>query len=203
MKIQFSLFLVVAISLFVTVSCNEKKQEENGDIKNQKFEIAGVSVTAPDESGWELLNSSESAISFMKQSDSTVTVFNVTMLPSETFENDSVFLIFSEEFMNKRWSPLEMKSVHFNRIQFHESACLQYDGLFRDTLVAGTEKEFLTTRGLLCRHPENKSFVLHVDMTHHAAVNTISERAISTYQKFIESVSFTKKGLETAQKNPH
>ncbi len=203
MRIQFSLFLVIAISLFVTTSCTEKKQEENGDIKNQKFEIAGVSVTAPDESGWELLNSSASAISFMKQSDTTVTVFNVTLLPSEAFKDDTEFMIFSEEFMNKRWSPLEMKSVHFNRIQFHESACLQYDGLFRDSLVAGTEKEFLTTRGLLCRHPANKLFILHVDMTHHSADKTISEKTIATYLKFIESVSFTKKDLETAQKNPH
>ena len=71
------------------------------------------------------------------------------MLTTDSSLDDQAFFQFAEARQESALSALQTVSIHFNRTRFKDAACLQYDGILRDTLATGSEREFLSMKGYL------------------------------------------------------
>jgi hypothetical protein len=127
-----------------------------------------------------------------RTADSSVRLVAYAMA-TDSFADDQPFLKFAEARQEAALSGLQRVSIHFNYTRFKGAACLQYDGIFRDTLATGSEQQFLNTRGYLCRHPTAAGQAVGLEFTQRSGSRTPPdmEHTLKVVQDFFNSVVFT------------
>lgn len=88
---------------------------------------------------------------------------------------------------------LEMVSAHYNRTLLRDALCLQYDGIYRDSLATDPAAQYLTLEGYRCRHPAAERQLLHMELAIHSARRTApdAESLLSEADAFFRSAVFT------------
>jgi hypothetical protein len=187
---------VIVLLALVTSGCTQTARGESRVATERAHALAGVAINAPRDAGWASTKSDQTQMIFDRQDTRTATRISVRSFSVDPFVDDKAFLVSAEARQQEAVSNLQMVSIHFNHIRFKDASCLQYDGIFRDSLSSSPDREFLATMGYVCRHPANARRAVHMELSQRSASEALTEDARSAGQALFESAQFTRVGLE-------
>jgi hypothetical protein len=187
---------IVILLALVTSGCTQSTRGESRVATERAYALAGVAINAPRGAGWALMKPDQTQVVFDRQDIRAATSISVRSFAIGSFVDDKAFLVSAEARQQQETSNLQMMSIHFNHIRFKDASCLQYDGVFRDSLSSSPDREFLTTMGYVCRHPVNARRAVHMELSQRSASRALAEDARSAGQALFESAQFTRVDLE-------
>jgi len=149
------------------------------------YHLNGITVVSPNQTGWELLQSTETELALQKKLDDAITNAGVKIFKTQVFDNDQDLLKGLEALKQEELNKLKRDSVHFNYINFKGSPCVQYDGLYTgDTAVP--QFEHFNFKGYLCRYQDRKDMAVQAEFSNHSNRRGLSESALSLADEFFE-----------------
>jgi hypothetical protein len=107
----------------------------------------------------------------------------------EVYENVEDLLENLEKLKQDEIRQLDRDSLHFNRINFKETPCLQYDGIFRNSVQ---NYKYFNMYGYLCRHPLAKNVLIQVEFSIYSKTRGFSEAELKLSKTFFEKIIFSK-----------
>ena len=181
------------VIVLVTVTCaNPVLTQERASINPAStYHVGGVTFVSPNQSGWVLLQSDKSLISFQKRGEGELLNANVKIIKTKIFDTDKELLTSLEALKVEELSNLKRDSVHFNYVRFKASPCVQYDGIFTGDASAPNFKYF-NFKGYMCPHPENMGLVVQIEFSNHSNRRAFSESLIELSNEFFENMAFSK-----------
>src|SRR5689334_9010667 len=125
---------IIFVLALVTSGCTQTPRGESRGATERGPALAGVETKAPRGAGWALMKSDQTQIVFVRQDARTDTRISVRSVSVDSSADDKAFLVSTEARQQEEVSNLQMVSVHFYYRRFKDAICLQYDGIFRDSL---------------------------------------------------------------------
>jgi hypothetical protein len=182
-----SLFLPL---LVLSISCAVFAQKDFPKIKPGKiYRQSGVTVTSPNQTDWQIVKAEKLETGFIKtNADGKYSAF-VKTTTTKVYENATDLFENLEKLKQAEINNLDRDSLHYNRTNFKETPCLQYDGIFSDP--APNYKEF-NMSGYLCRHPTAQNVLIQIEFSSYSNTRGFTEAELKLVKNFFEKVSFSK-----------
>jgi hypothetical protein len=180
------------ILLVAMLSCNcaKMKRDATSQAGEGNYTLTSVTGKAPTDSRWVLIQSSETQVVFREELPTSSTTLTAKSVPIGSFQNEHEFLTATEAQQVKELSTFQRLSIHFNYARFRGAPCVQYDGIFMDSLAKSREREIITLRGLLCRHPDDPLRMLRLEIAQRSAFRGIPDSTLSVAETFFDAVQF-------------
>lgn len=190
MKFIRDMFYGSSLLLFILLlSCAVFAQKDFPKIKPGKvYQQSGVTITSPNQPDWQIVKAGKLETIFLKTNAQTK--FNAFVKTSKTdvYENISELFEYLENLKNAEISKLDRDSLHFNRMGFKKTPCLQYDGIFRET----SNYKYFNMNGYLCRHPAAKDVLIQIEFSNYSNTRGFSESDTELSKDFFEKFTFSK-----------
>jgi hypothetical protein len=127
---------------------------------------------------------------FQEELPASSTTLTAKIVPIRSFQNEREFLTATEAEQAKELSTFQRLSLHFNYSRFRGAPCVQYDGIFTDSLAKSPDREIITLKGLLCRHPDDTQRMVHLEIAQRSAFRGFPDSTLSVAEIFFEGVQF-------------
>ncbi|HSK71438.1 MAG TPA: hypothetical protein VK892_07075 [Pyrinomonadaceae bacterium] len=168
-------------------------QKDFPTIKPAKtYKQSEVKIVSPNETGWQLVKSAQLENVFAKvDSDGK---YNASAKTStiNAYENVNDLFENLEKLKQEEISRLNRDSLHFNRTNFKEVPCLQYDGIFNNDARKEANYKYFNLSGYLCQHPTAKNTLIQIEFSNHSNLRGFSETANKLSKEFFEKIEFSK-----------
>lgn len=157
------------------------------------YKQSGVKIISPNQPDWQIVKSEDLETSFTKTDSNGKYSAFVKTKTIDLFENVEDLFVNLEKLKQEEISRLVRDSLHYNRTNFKETACLQYDGIFnaRSGEVESNYKYF-NMSGYLCRHPTTKNTIIQIEFSNYSNLRGFSEPEIKLSREFFEKIEFSK-----------
>jgi hypothetical protein len=175
--------------------CTRDSRNAPAGAVDLSIDLIGATVTPPRDSGWALVRSDKAGVIFEKREGASTARISARTFQIDSVTGDSAFFAFAEARRQQELHSLARVSFHLDHKRFKGTACLRYDGIFRDTLNVTPDRPFLNTMGYICWHPGNAHEALHLDLSQLSASKSLSGSAEDAAQALFESARFTDHGL--------
>lgn len=154
--------------------------------------LPGVQLSPPADARWARIRSQDE-VAFTRTTEEVRARLSAQVLSVEAPANEQAFLRAAEAHQEAAVGALDMVSVHYNRTLLGDALCLQYDGIYRDSLATDRTAQHLTLKGYRCRHPAAERQLLHMEVAIHSATRTApdAEPLLREADAFFRSVVFT------------
>ena len=174
--------------------CTQKGHNHATGSAQRTYVLAGATIQPPRDTGWALLTSDSVEATFQRHSANATARISARTFAIERSADDQAFLTGAEARQQEAVTPFLMMSIHFNHTHLHGATCVRYDGIFRDTFAIGLEREFLTTKGYLCRHPTDPLRALQMELTQRSDSSTPldMEQTLAVAQAFFDRAAFVR-----------
>lgn len=182
-----SLFLPL---LVLFISCAVFAQKDFPKIKAGKvYKQSGVTISSPNQHDWQIVKSEKLETNFIKtNADGKYNALVKTMTVA-VYENVKDLFENLEKLKQAEISNLDRDSLHYNRTNFKETPCLQYDGIFRNS--DPNYKEF-NMSGYLCQHPLDKKIIIQFEFSNFTNTRGFTEAEIKLFKAFFDKIIFSK-----------
>lgn len=183
--------IILAISfLFVSFTFAQK---ENSTIKAGKvYKQSGAKTFSPNEADWQIVKNESSETIFGKTtSEKRFNVFVRTKTISDYASIEDLFVNL-EKMKQSELDSGNRDSLHYNRTNFKQVPCLQYDGIFNNDAAMMPGYKYFNFSGYLCRHPKNKTIVIQMEFSNYSNSRGFSESELKLSKEFIGKIQFTK-----------
>ncbi len=167
-------------------------QEQPAITPASAYNLDGVTVVSPNQSGWVALPSSKAETVFEKRVKDEILNANVKTIETKVFDNNNDLLMSLEKMKQAEVSKFKMESLHFNYVRFKRTSCVQYDGTFKVDGASAPKFEYFNLKGYLCGHPETKGLVVQIEFSNHSNFKGFSENFVSLSEDFFEGIVFSK-----------
>lgn len=168
-------------------------QKELTLIKRGKtYKQSGVAVASPKQIGWQVIKSDQFENVFEKADQNGKSTASAKTSTIDVYENVNDLFVNLEKQKQKEISKLNRDSLHFNRTNFKETPCLQYDGIFNNEVTATANYKYLNLYGYLCQHPTAKNILIQVEFSNYSNQRGFSESANKLSKDFFENIQFSK-----------
>lgn len=168
-------------------------QTENPTIKAEKvYKQSGAKIFSPNETNWQIVKNESSETIFGKTTiEEKFNVFVRTKTISD-FENIEDLFENIEKMKQSELNIENRDSLHYNRTNFKETPCLQYDGVFNNDEAVMPGYKHFNFFGYLCRHPKNKNIVVQIEFSNFSISRGFSESALKLSKDFFSKIQFIK-----------
>lgn len=168
-------------------------QKVNPTIKAGKvYKQSGVKITSPNQEGWQIVKSEKFETVFGKpDSDAEYKAFVRTKTIPDYENVEDLF----KNLEATKQAELDMPnrdSLHFNNMNFKETPCLQYDGIFNNDAAKMPGYKHFNFRGYLCRHPNDKNTVIQMEFSSYSNSRGFSEAEFKLAKDFFANIQFLK-----------
>jgi hypothetical protein len=137
-----------------------------------------------------LIQSSETQVAFQEELPASSTTLTAKSVPIGSFGNDHEFLTATEAQLVKELSTFRRLSLHFNHTRRKGAPCVQYDGIFRDSLAKLVHREILTLGGFVYRNPADTLRMLRLEIAQRSSFRGIPDSTLSIAETFFDAVPF-------------
>lgn len=176
--------------LVLSISWAVLAQKDFPKIKAGKvYKQAAVTIISPNQPDWQLAKSEKLETVFIKTNADEKNYALVKTMTIDAYENVTDLFVYLEKLKQSEFNHLDRDSLHFNRTTFKETPCLQYDGIFRNSVP--NYSEFNLT-GYLCRHPSDKKIIIEFEFSNYSKTRGFSEADLKLGKNFFANLSFTK-----------
>jgi len=192
MHLRMRMFLLFVAML----SCNygEIKRDATSQAAERNYTLTGVTGKGPTDLRWVLIQSSERQAVFQEEMPASSTTLTAKSVPIESFRNDLEFLTATEAQLVKELSTFQRLSLHFNHTRRKGAPCVQYDGIFMDSLAKSPDREIITLKGLLYRNPDDTLRMLRLEIAQRSAFRGIPDSTLSVAETFFDAAQFISTG---------
>ncbi len=180
----------VLLVAMVSCGCTEMKRNATSQAPERIYTLTNVTGKAPADSRWVLVQSTETEVMFQKELPASSTTLSAKVVPIGSFQNEREFLTATEAQQAKELSTLQRLSIHFNYTRFRGAPCVQFDGMFIDSLAKSRDREIITLRGLLCRHPVDTLRMVRLEIAQRSGFRGFPDSTLSAAENFVEAVQF-------------
>ena len=171
-------------------SCGEMKRDATGQAAERSYTLTSVTGKAPTDSRWVLILSSESQVVFQEELPTSSTTLTAKSVPIGSFGNDHEFLTATEAQLVKELSTFRRLSIHFNYTRRRGAPCVQYDGIFMDSLAKSPDREIITMQGLLYRNPGDTLRTLRLEIAQRSSFRGFPDSTLAVAEAFFDAVQF-------------
>lgn len=168
-------------------------QKELPTIKPGKtYQQSGAKITSPNQIGWQIVKAESLETVFEKKNaDAKYNAFVKTKTIA-VYENVSDLFENLEKLKQAELDMPNRDSLHFNRTNFKETPCLQYDGIFNNNAPTMPTLKYFNFNGYLCRHPNDKSVVIQMEFSNYSNSRGFTEVEHKAVKDFFEKLQFSK-----------
>jgi hypothetical protein len=186
---------MMAAALLPAGGCSRQPAEGDGRTEALTLVLPGFTIDAPAEPGWTAPPATDPQAVFEKHTAGTSIRLSASSVATESFPDDATFLKFAEERQKGLLSPFHVVSNHYNDRHFLGTACLEYDGIFRDE-AADPAQLWINTKGYFCRHPESAGQAVWMEYVERSGSKRPAdlERALDSAEAFFNSLQFSRGG---------
>jgi hypothetical protein len=170
-------------------------QDKLKTIKPSKsYEQSGVKFVSPNQTDWQIVKSENLETSLVRMD--TIGKYNIFVKTKtiDLFENVEALFINLEKAKQAEISSLDRDSLHFNRVNFQETPCLQYDGIFnaKSGNEVQSQYKYFNMSGYLCRHPAAKDTIIQFEFSNYSNQRGFSETENKLSREFFDKLKFVK-----------
>ena len=181
--------VAAAVLFLIILGCGRAPAPEMEAAPSVGNTQVGVAVSAPTQPGWSVVKSSDRETRFEKPSEVDPAVASSRMLPGTTFGGGDDLLASVEAWKEAQLaatSGLKHDSLHFNRVEFKERTCLQYDGSFE--VVSDPKSPFtrFNFKGYLCPLGDSGPSVVELEVSNHSTQKGFSDDLNRFANEFFE-----------------
>lgn len=157
----------------------------------KKYTQTGVELVSPNQSDWRIEKSESLETRFAKTDSDVKVIAFVKTRAIDDFENVEDLFVNLENLKQDEIKNLKRDSIHYNRTNFKETECLQYDGVFdNDAETDGQSYKYFNLSGYLCRHPAAKNTVIQLEFFNYSNLRGFSEAEVKLSKEFFEKIKF-------------
>lgn len=158
------------------------------------YKQSGVKISSPNQTGWRLLKSENLETVFEKiETDEKSNAFAKTSTMIDIYENVEDLLKNLEKMKQAEISKLKRDSLHFNYVNFKETPCLQYDGIFNnDAEETVPVYKYFNLYGYLCPHPQTDTTLIQMEFSNYSNTRGFTEDSLKLIRNFFEGAKFSK-----------
>lgn len=181
-------YLIIGILAALLCTRNALSQERPAISPATIYELGGVTIQSPDQSGWVLLQATKSVIVLEKHVGDEVLSASIKTMNTKPFANDRDRLFGFEALKSDELSALKKDSVHFNHGRFQHLPCMQYDGIF--TGMPESKLKYFNFKGYFCRHPSMDNVAVQLEVSSRSNTRDFSDDLIQLSEVFFEQAVF-------------
>lgn len=182
-------FLIIILAVNFLFASTGFAQKELLTIKPGKtYKQSGVKIISPNQPDWQIVKSDNLETVFLKtDTNGKYNAFAKTRT-IDVYEKTEDLFVYLEKMKQEEISKLNRDSLHFNRTNFKETPCLQYDGIFNND----AQYKYFNLNGYLCRHPAEKNTLIQIEFSNYSNLRGFSETENKLSKDFFEKIQFMK-----------
>ena len=166
--------IIWLVLICALTGCASRPAHDPQQAVSRVVTLPGVQLAVPTDSRWGQ-SSSQDGVVFTRVTPQADARLSVQVLPADASGDELSFLRAAEARQEAAVRALQMVSVHYNRARLNEALCLQYDGIYRDSLTADPAQQFLLLKGYVCRPPAAARRMVQMELTVRSAARATPE----------------------------
>ncbi len=156
------------------------------------YQLVGVTITSPNQPGWELLKSDQREVIFRKQNSDRTCLARVTIAKSDIPADSSDPLAALEARKTEELKTRNVDHLHFDKVGSPSGPILRYDSIIKVEGPSAAHSNYFNFSGWLCPHMGHWNYVVEIEFSDHSNSRGFTEDLIALVDEFYRGVSLSK-----------